>query len=134
MIWRYAQPVGSMLIGLRQLTDASRAGRLCPHDVAAGKHSAHPTIAPSVRIFTDATVYMQVLGLNGHIPKDRIRDTALHPKLMKWHNGKLRSRSLKDLAASELGVVIQSGEHSALEDARAALYIYQRHQHLWLAI
>jgi DNA polymerase III epsilon subunit-like protein len=51
---------------------------------------------------------------------------------MKRYKGKLKSRSLKDLTASELGVVIQSGEHSALEDARATLYIYQRHQNLWL--
>lgn len=31
----------------------------------------------------------------------------------------------------ELGVTIQEGEHSSVDDARAALYLYQKHAATW---
>ena len=39
--------------------------------------------------------------------------------------------SLKHLAEAELGMVIQVGEHSPVEDARAALYLYHKHRDMW---
>ncbi len=42
--------------------------------------------------------------------------------------GKLRARALRHLAVEELGLTIQEGEHSPVDDARAALYIYHRHR------
>jgi RNA exonuclease 4 len=41
--------------------------------------------------------------------------------------GKRRPKALKQLAQSELGLTIQEGQHSSVDDARAALYLYQKH-------
>jgi hypothetical protein len=46
---------------------------------------------------------------------------------------KLRARKLRNLALDELGASIQTGEHSAVDDARAAMYIYQKHRIVWEA-
>ena len=40
--------------------------------------------------------------------------------------GKRRPQALKVLAKRELGLDIQSGEHSSVDDARAALYLYHK--------
>ena len=45
--------------------------------------------------------------------------------------GRMKSRALKELAAEHLGLEIQHGEHSPVEDARAALYLYQKHRSEW---
>ncbi len=44
---------------------------------------------------------------------------------------KLRPRALRVLAAQELGLTIQQGEHTPVDDARAALYLYHKHQQEW---
>ena len=44
---------------------------------------------------------------------------------------KFKSRALKELAAEHLGLEIQHGEHSPVEDARAALYLYHKHRIQW---
>jgi RNA exonuclease 4 len=46
-------------------------------------------------------------------------------------SGKRRPQALKVLAKRELGLDIQSGEHSSVDDARAALYLYHRHRREW---
>jgi hypothetical protein len=71
--------------------------------------------------------------LQGTVPRKDIRDTAVHPPLMSAarEGAKLRARKLRQLALDELGATIQSGEHSAVDDARAAMYIYQKHRVLW---
>ena len=68
--------------------------------------------------------------MQGTIPRHRIRDTALYPPLMgvREKSGKLFSRSLKNVAADELGISIQTGEHDPVQDARAALYLYHKHR------
>ena len=73
---------------------------------------------------------LQVLALQGTIPRHRVRDTALYPPLMgvREKSGKLFSRSLKNVAADELGISIQAGEHDPVQDARAALYLYHKHR------
>jgi len=88
-------------------------------------------------------------------PRHLIRDTAHYPPLMAGYKSrsdstegargeslvdddlliakptKLRSRSLKILAAEQLGLEIQTGEHTPVEDARCALYVYHRHRKEW---
>lgn len=57
-------------------------------------------------------------------PKHSIRDTAKHtPFKTKYSKGK--TPGLKKLAQEILGLDIQSGEHSSVEDARATMLIYK---------
>ncbi len=39
-----------------------------------------------------------------------------------------KPRALRQLALEHLGLTIQEGEHSPVDDARAALYLYQKHR------
>lgn len=66
-------------------------------------------------------------------PRRDIRDTGFYPPLMKVQGmtGKLKPRALRHLAAEQLGLQIQAGEHSPVDDARAALYLYQKHRKEW---
>ncbi|CAG8972176.1 hypothetical protein HYALB_00007318 [Hymenoscyphus albidus] len=59
-------------------------------------------------------------------PKKDIRDTSKYPGFRKYATG--RTPSLKILAAEILGLEIQSGEHSSIEDARAAMLLMRRHK------
>lgn len=61
--------------------------------------------------------------LLGH-PKRDIRDTSRYPGFRQLAGGK--TPSLKKLAREVLGVDIQGGEHSSLEDARAAMLLFRR--------
>ncbi|KAL8512125.1 hypothetical protein ACS0TY_018542 [Phlomoides rotata] len=64
--------------------------------------------------------------LLSHLKKD-IRDTSEYAPFLK--DG--RSRSLKNLAAQFLNVEIQNGEHCPVEDARAAMLLYQKNRKQW---
>ena len=71
----------------------------------------------------------------GH-PRALLRDTAKYPPLMRSPGApgrKPKARKLRDLASQHLGLVIQEGEHSPVDDARAALYLYQLHRKTWEA-
>ena len=57
-------------------------------------------------------------------PKRDIRDTARHPPYRKFAGG--GSPKLKILAAEFLGLNIQTGEHSSIEDARASMLLFRR--------
>jgi RNA exonuclease 4 len=59
----------------------------------------------------------------GH-PRRDIRDTAKHPPFRKFAGG--GSPRLKVLAAELLGIQIQSGEHSSIEDARACMLLFRQ--------
>jgi RNA exonuclease 4 len=63
-------------------------------------------------------------------PWHMIRDSATYQPLMRFN---LQPRRLKELAGVELGVSIQRDgiEHDSIEDARAAMEIYKRHQAGW---
>ena len=61
--------------------------------------------------------------LMGH-PKRDIRDTCRYPPFRKAAGG--RTPGLKKLAKEILGVDIQGGEHSSVEDARAAMLLFRR--------
>ena len=57
-------------------------------------------------------------------PKRDIRDTSKHPAFRQLAAG--QTPSLKKLARQVLGVDIQVGEHSSIEDARAAMLLFRR--------
>ena len=61
--------------------------------------------------------------LLSHSRRD-IRDTARHPAYRKLAGGS--SPRLKILASELLGVDIQAGEHSSIEDARACMMLFRR--------
>ncbi|KAL2039931.1 hypothetical protein N7G274_007334 [Stereocaulon virgatum] len=61
--------------------------------------------------------------LLGHSKRD-IRDTSRHPPFRQLAGGK--TPSLKRLARDVLGVEIQGGEHSSIEDARATVLLFRR--------
>lgn len=59
-------------------------------------------------------------------PKREIRDTSKFSGFRKYSNG--RTPSLKKLAKEILGVDIQGGEHSSIEDARATILLFRKHK------
>ena len=63
-------------------------------------------------------------------PRKLIRDTARYPPLMRATapGRRPKPRALRHLAAQHLALAIQAGEHSPVDDARAALYLYLRFQ------
>lgn len=61
----------------------------------------------------------------GH-PRRDIRDTSKFSEFRKFNHGK--TPSLKKLAKELLGVDIQGGEHSSIEDARATMLLFRRHK------
>ncbi|SPJ74321.1 related to 3`-5` exonuclease [Fusarium torulosum] len=60
-----------------------------------------------------------------HPGKD-IRDTAKFPGFKKYGNG--RKPALRVLAQELLGVEIQGGAHSSIEDARATMLLFRKHK------
>ncbi|KAF4971195.1 hypothetical protein FSARC_1917 [Fusarium sarcochroum] len=60
-----------------------------------------------------------------HPGKD-IRDTAKFPGFKKYGNG--RKPALRLLAQQLLGVEIQGGAHSSIEDARATMLLFRKHK------
>lgn len=59
-------------------------------------------------------------------PKRDLRDTSTLSEFRRFSNN--RTPSLKLLAQKVLGVEIQSGQHSSLEDARAAMLLFRRYK------
>ena len=51
---------------------------------------------------------------------------------LQARTGKLKARALRHLAAEQLGLTIQEGEHSPVDDARASLYLYLKHRKVGL--
>ena len=70
---------------------------------------------------------VQVLQLQH--PRGLTRDTARYPPLMRYiPGGRPRPHALRWLAEHHLGLAIQGGAHSPIDDARAALYMYHMHR------
>lgn len=86
------------------------------------------------RILVGHAIHNDLTALQLSHPHKFIRDTARYPPLMRVvHNGarKPKPRALRKLAAEQLGFEIQSGEHSPVDDARCALYLYHKHRKEW---
>ena len=64
-------------------------------------------------------------------PKHMMRDTALYAPLRRSAGLHTQPHALRHLAREHLGMVIQTGEHSPLEDAVAALRVYKEHREQW---
>ncbi|KAL0001365.1 hypothetical protein SO802_015146 [Lithocarpus litseifolius] len=60
-------------------------------------------------------------------PKKDLRDTSEYQPFLK-EGGR---RALRYLAAEFLGVQIQNGEHCPIDDARAAMLLYQKNRKVW---
>jgi len=69
---------------------------------------------------------LAVLGLRSH-PVEMLRDTACIPRFC-YGGRKGRPRKLRDLASNYLRLDIQAGEHSPVDDARAAMYLYKAYE------
>lgn len=69
----------------------------------------------------------------GHFRRWNLTGAALLPRCLQARSGKLKARALRHLAAEQLGLTIQEGEHSPVDDARASLYLYLKHRKVGLA-
>ncbi|KZT69707.1 ribonuclease H-like protein [Daedalea quercina L-15889] len=62
-------------------------------------------------------------------PRHQTRDTQLYAHMHKVV--KTRYPALRNLVQQELGVAIQTGEHSSVTDARATMAVYRLHRKEW---
>eukprot|EP00123_Amoebidium_parasiticum_P021938 comp76462_c0_seq1/m.48256 comp76462_c0_seq1/g.48256 ORF comp76462_c0_seq1/g.48256 comp76462_c0_seq1/m.48256 type:complete len:415 (-) comp76462_c0_seq1:13-1257(-) len=62
-------------------------------------------------------------------PRKMIRDTSTYPPFRQLAKGS--TPSLRKLAKELLGITIQEGEHTPVEDAQAAMLLYKRHETDW---
>ncbi|KAL1923651.1 uncharacterized protein VTP21DRAFT_8631 [Calcarisporiella thermophila] len=62
-------------------------------------------------------------------PRRLIRDTSHYKPYKRFTRGK--TPSLKRLAKELLGINIQQGSHSSVEDARIAMLLYRKHKDEW---
>ncbi|CAG8545476.1 11859_t:CDS:2 [Acaulospora morrowiae] len=62
-------------------------------------------------------------------PRKMMRDTSLYNPFRKLAKGK--TPSLKRLAKEELGITIQEGCHSSVEDAQVCMMLYRKHRSQW---
>ena len=76
------------------------------------------------RILVGHALRNDLLALMLSHAKRDMRDTSRHPKFRVDSKGK--PPALRNLAKSELGVEIQTGEHSSIEDARTAMMLFRK--------
>lgn len=100
------------------------------------EHLAHGYARPFADVQKDVSTLLDGRILIGHAlrndlqvlmlshPKRDIRDTFRYPKFREENFGK--PPSLRNLAEKELGMKIQTGEHSSIEDARATMMIFRK--------
>ena len=100
-----------------------------PHHLRPGFARAFKEVRAEVAALLDGKVLvghalrndLQVLQLSH--PRRDMRDTAQYPKFRK---GSFGSPALRHLAKVFLGLEIQTGEHSSLEDARATMSLFRK--------
>ncbi|KAM3080454.1 3'-5' exonuclease [Clarireedia jacksonii] len=78
------------------------------------------------RILVGHAIKNDLEALMMNHPRRDIRDTSKFSGFRKYSNG--RTPSLKKLAREILGVDIQGGEHSSIEDARATMLLFRKHK------
>ena len=75
----------------------------------------------------DTYLITQVLFLDH--PKRMIRDTSTYKPFKAAFGG--RTPSLKNLSSRMIGVAVQQGEHSSVQDAQAAMRLYTMFKKDW---
>ncbi|OIV92434.1 hypothetical protein TanjilG_25164 [Lupinus angustifolius] len=102
-----------------------------PRDLRKAKDlwSAQKKVAELIkgRILVGHALHNDLKALLLSHPKKDIRDTSEYQPFQKTGS----RRALKHLAEEVLGAKIQSGEHCPIEDARAAMMLYQRNRKEW---
>lgn len=109
-----------------------------PDDLASSKAMVYGEVRSRVqkilrgRILVGHGLQNDLLVLNLRHSAESIRDTSHYPPFMTHGNdGRCRPRRLRDLTWDNFGAVIQSGEHSSVVDARAAMSLYKLVQREW---
>lgn len=87
------------------------------------------------RILVGHALHNDLTALMLSHPRAMMRDTSRYGPLMREPRPgrKPKPKALRVLAAEELGLTIQEGSHSPVDDARAALYLYHKHRREWEA-
>ncbi|KAI4322980.1 hypothetical protein L6164_022625 [Bauhinia variegata] len=102
-----------------------------PRDLKKGKDfwTAQKKVAEFIkgRILVGHALHNDFKALLLSHPKKDVRDTSEYQPFLK-EGGK---RALRHLAAELLGAQIQTGEHCPIEDARAAMLLYQKNRKAW---
>ncbi|CAL0310173.1 unnamed protein product [Lupinus luteus] len=102
-----------------------------PRDLRKAKDlwSAQKKVAELIkgRILVGHALHNDLKALLLSHPKKDIRDTSEYQPFQTTGS----RRALKHLAEEFLGAEIQSGEHCPIEDARAAMMLYQRNRKEW---
>ncbi|CAG8483461.1 6009_t:CDS:2 [Ambispora leptoticha] len=81
------------------------------------------------RIIVGHSIHYDFQALLLDHPHRMIRDTSLYAPLRQHARGK--TPSLKKLAQEELGLIIQQGEHSSVEDAQVCMLLFRKHKKEW---
>ncbi|XP_026819745.1 RNA exonuclease 4 [Rhopalosiphum maidis] len=111
----------------------TRVSGIRPQDIANGelfaivKTEVHQIVKQKILVGHGLEHDLVVLELNH--PLHLIRDTSTYWNVKE--NTKVRKPSLKLLASRLLGVSIQDGEHSSVEDAKVALQLYMMVRKDW---
>ncbi|CAK8535053.1 unnamed protein product [Lathyrus sativus] len=102
-----------------------------PHDLRKAKDfcTAQKKVAELIhgRILVGHALSNDLKALLLSHPKKDIRDTSEYPPFLR-SNGRV---ALRHLASEHLGAKIQTGEHCPVDDARAAMMLYQRNRREW---
>lgn len=80
----------------------------------------------SDRVIVGHAVHHDLDCLGIFVPKHLIRDTSKFPEFRKQNAGKMPG--LKKLCLVYLGLDIQNGQHSSVEDAQATMAVFRLHQ------
>ncbi|CAN6476684.1 unnamed protein product [Victoria cruziana] len=103
-----------------------------PHNLKKAKdfHIVQKDVAQLIkdRILVGHALHHDLKAMLLSHPKKCIRDTS-HYLSFKSKAGK--TSALRDLAKEQLGVEIQRKQHCPIEDARAAMLLYQKHRKEW---
>lgn len=103
---------------------------ILPHHMKAGYARTFAQVQQDVaklmegRILVGHAIRNDLSALMLSHPKRDVRDTARYAKFRVESKG--RAPALRKLARSELGLEIQGGEHSSVEDARATMLLFQK--------
>lgn len=103
---------------------------ILPHHMKAGYARTFAQVQQDVaqlmegRIVVGHALRNDLSALMLSHPKRDVRDTARYAKFRIESKG--RPPALRKLARSELGLEIQRGEHSSVEDARATMLLFQK--------